>query len=145
MSDLIEIKEKLALCLKAKNCLSIVSEETMESYITLKLDSLVPLSIVIDEKEMVLIYADEHDNYLRSPYKSDDEWIDSLCKFVSKISNCKIVFSYIHANSVLLSYKIIAKHEDEKNETLKKVTTSPNPFLRLFPKKETFKEITFSK
>jgi hypothetical protein len=143
MSDLIKIKEKLISRLKEISCLPIANDETTETVITINFDSSAPLSVTIDKDEMVVLYANEHNNFLRSPCKSDDEWIDSLCNFISKLSNHKIVFSYVHAKSVLLSYKVIAKHSDGTNEVLTRVTASPNILLRLFPKEKTFQEITF--
>lgn len=145
MNNLMTIKEKLISQLKEKKCLPIASETLTDTKITLTMDSCVPLSITIDKDEMVVTYANEHDNFLRSPCKSDDEWIYFVCSLVSKISNYTIVFSYVHVKSVLISYKIMVRHQDGTNEILKKVTVSSNPFLRFFKKEKTFKEITFFK
>lgn len=143
MNDLIKIKDKLVSQLYENKCLPIASESIEDSIITLTLDSCYPLFITIDEDEIVVIYANEHDNFIRKSCKSDDEWIRSACWLVSLLSSCIIVFCFVHAKSILIDYEIMVKRQDGKMELLKRVVVSSNPFLRFYKKQKTIQEIAF--
>ena len=84
---------------------------------------------------IIVFYADEHDEFLKEPYRSQKEWIQSAGDFVLLLLTHTITTDYYYDKETnkLLYYKLWAI-KDKKRRQFKKVSLTVNPLIIFRPK-----------
>lgn len=95
------------------------------------------LSVTITSDEMTVFYANEHDEFIKETYSSEEKWIKSVGEFIVMLSTKTVSADYFYnrKNNKLLSYKIWAVNANHQRRMIKSVSLSANPFV-CFQRKE---------
>lgn len=93
------------------------------------------VKIDVSMDRIIVFYADEHDEFLKEPYRSQKEWIQSAGDFVLLLLTHTITTDYYYDKKTnkLLYYRLWAI-KGEKRRQFKKVSLTVNPFIIFRPK-----------
>lgn len=94
------------------------------------------LSVTITTDCITVFYAEEHDEFWKDVYTTEEKWIDAARKHVKWIATSILTVDYYYEkkNKKLLYYKIWSKTGQKKRRLLKQVFVSTNPFPFFKPK-----------
>lgn len=94
------------------------------------------LHICITDDAIVVLYANEHDEFWSDLYEENDALVDAVCEHVLKLVTCKITVDYYFQRFTnrLLFYKIWIHKPNGDTQMIKKVSFITFPVNLLLPK-----------
>lgn len=129
-SDLFIIRDLLVEKIISMKKIEIKNEVMHEKSIQL---SIIPnfLYVNITFNDITVFYADEHDEFWKEPYNTEDEWIKAASEYIITIATSTITADYFYDKITmkLLYYKIFIKNKKYQKKLLKRVFITTNPFV----------------